>query len=156
VRLGHSSEDDGTAAGATRSTAAPGLPPESSARSSAGSSPTSPSPADEKAGDAAGDAADEPRLSSATFARDVTALLGRRPALRTSAAAASAGARTRAPTPLVGCPGPDVTDGAAVTEAVLDSSPVVLVVHPPAAGRRLVEAWSCDGAHRLASTTVAP
>ena len=54
------------------------------------------------------------------------------------------------------CPGPAVTDGSSLSLVSLDGKPAALVVHPPRKGKRLVEAWSCDGTHRLASTTVAP
>lgn len=88
-----------------------------------------------------------PRLSSAGFARGVTRLVGSRSYLRLPAAA-----DTAAPA----CTGPSVTDDATVTPVSLDAAPAALVVHPGEAGKRLVEAWSCDGTRRLASTTIAP
>jgi hypothetical protein len=36
----------------------------------------------------------------------------------------------------------------------LDDRLAVLLVHAPREGRRLVEAWTCDGGRRLASTTL--
>ncbi len=54
------------------------------------------------------------------------------------------------------CPGPTVSDGSRSAYVDLDGEGAVLVVHPPKGTARLVEAWSCDGTRRLASTTVAP
>lgn len=108
---------------------------------------------------------DLPRLQAASFPRDVQVLLSQRPALRGPAAAQERGDLAESPTPAspeqapsadAACPGPTVANGATVTLALLDSTPVALVVRPPEGGKRLVEAWSCDGSRRLASTTVAP
>ena len=99
-----------------------------------------------------------PDLSAATFARDVRGLLVQTPALRAPAplepdSAPPVPAPTATPAT---CPGPAVSDGSSLSLVSLDGKPAALVVHPPRKGKRLVEAWSCDGTHRLASTTVAP
>jgi hypothetical protein len=97
-----------------------------------------------------------PGLSSSGFAREVAALVGSRPGLRAPAAEDTSSARTASPGADSTCAGPAVTDGARVTPVSLDAAPAALVVHPAKGGKRLVEAWSCGGAHRLASTTIAP
>jgi hypothetical protein len=106
-----------------------------------------------------------PQLRVAGFARDVRSLLGRSPSLRARARVYGEkddSAGTPAPANASGaaagaaCAGPPLTDGATSTPVSLDSKPAALVVHPTTGGKRLVEAWSCDGTHRLASTTVAP
>ena len=48
------------------------------------------------------------------------------------------------------------SDEGVVGQVLVSGKPAVLVVHPSRDGTRLVEAWACDGRHRLASTTVAP
>jgi hypothetical protein len=60
-------------------------------------------------------------------------------------AAAPQGARS--------CAGPALP-GTRSIPIILDGHPAALVVHPVSAGRELVEAWSCDGTERLASTTL--
>jgi hypothetical protein len=102
-----------------------------------------------------------PVLHAATFPRDVRALLVDTPSLRSPARvhgelSSSSSASGSVPTSRSACPGPPVTDGSTVTLVKLDAAPAALVVHPARKGRGLVEAWSCDGTHRLASTTVAP
>jgi hypothetical protein len=101
-----------------------------------------------------------PALRAATFPRDVRALLIHTPSLRFPArphGELSSKPSEKAPTSLsLACSGPPVTDGSHVTLVKLDSAPAALVVHPARKGRSLVEAWSCDGTRRLASTTVAP
>ena len=103
-------------------------------------------------------------LHVATFTRDVRALLVRAPALRAPARVqgqsdgqpkgqSSAQAPTSSSVP---CPGPTDTDASSTTVVRLDAAPAALVVHPAGNGKRLVEAWSCDGSRRLASTTIAP
>lgn len=51
------------------------------------------------------------------------------------------------------CPGPDVP-GAVTLPATLDGTPVALVFRPPTDTAQQVEAWSCDGATRLAEVSV--
>jgi hypothetical protein len=60
----------------------------------------------------------------------------------------SAGGAAAAP-----CTGPLHPHGATYP-ITLDGGPAVLVVHPAHAGRRLVQAWSCDGSAVLASARV--
>ncbi len=105
-----------------------------------------------------------PDLHADTFARDVRAFLLTTPALRVPAppkqqspGAHSSSSSGAAPTsPPAACAGPVVTDGASRTVVTVDGTPAALVVHPVRHGARLVEAWTCDGRRRLASTTVAP
>ncbi|MBV9830938.1 MAG: hypothetical protein JOZ82_05025 [Marmoricola sp.] len=104
-----------------------------------------------------------PRLTTAHFAQGVASLLGGTPAGRSPARlkaddkAATGAPSPAAPRPLAaGCSPPRVTDGSQVSSVLVDGRPAALVVHPPTPGGRLVEAWSCDGAHRLAFTTLAP
>ena len=110
-----------------------------------------------------------PSLSSATFARDVRRLLaegsanGRAvppPATSDNAspdAYPETSARpSEAASQDAACPGPDLEQGATSTPVVVDGSLAALVVHPVRDGRRLVEAWSCAGSTRVATTTLAP
>ncbi|MBO9522268.1 MAG: hypothetical protein J7518_12080 [Nocardioidaceae bacterium] len=48
----------------------------------------------------------------------------------------------------------DALAGSTSSPVLLDGKPATLVVHPPARGKRLVQAWSCDGTRVLASATV--
>jgi hypothetical protein len=105
-----------------------------------------------------------PDLHAATFARDVRTYLLHTPTLRVPAplkqqsqgedSSSSSGSTPTSPT--AACVGPRITDGSNLTVVTLDAAPAVLVVHPVKHGERLVEAWSCGGHRRLASTTVAP
>lgn len=141
---GENSTADSAAGGSAAQSQVESQPPDGSAARSPAQSPAqSPAPL---AGKSQLSAA-LPRLSSAAFARGVTRLVGSRSYLRLPAAA-----DTAAPA----CTGPSVTDGATVTPVSLDAAPAALVVHPGKGGKRLVEAWSCDGTRRLASTTIAP
>ncbi|MET3961949.1 hypothetical protein ABIE44_001883 [Marmoricola sp. OAE513] len=54
------------------------------------------------------------------------------------------------------CAGPEVDDESVVVRILFDKSPATLVLRPQTKGGQVVEAWSCDGATRLASTTVDP
>jgi hypothetical protein len=105
--------------------------------------------------DSSGTAGGAVDLHAATFTRDVRALMVRAPALR---APARVNGQLSAPSPTSGsvCAGPSTTDGSSTTVVRLDGARVALVVHPAGKGKRLVEAWSCDGTRRLASTTIAP
>jgi hypothetical protein len=96
-------------------------------------------------------------LHAATFTRDVRALLVRTPALR-APARVHGQLSAQSPTPTSGsvCAGPSTTDGSSTTVVRLDAAPAALVVHPAGKGKQLIEAWSCDGTRRLASTTIAP
>ncbi len=122
--------------------------------------------------DAAGGAAGFPKVGSSTFARDVTALLDRRSALATPEEKPGAGSTPGdEPTFLgspdtakspptdslrrMGCPGPEITDGAVPNPVEYDGVLAVLVVHPERDGQQLVEAWTCSGNRLLAGTTVA-
>ncbi len=91
-----------------------------------------------------------PALSSTSFAADATALLRRTPALAAPPGAA-ARERSRALLPPPECPGPEQPRAATRTLVRLDGEPAVLLVRPERAGRRLVQAWTCDGARTLAS-----
>jgi hypothetical protein len=101
-----------------------------------------------------------PVLRAATFPQDVRALLVHTPSLRSPTrlhGELSGTSPGKAPASLsLACSGPPVKDGSNVTLVRLDATPAALVVHPARKGRSLVEAWSCDGTRRLASTTVAP
>ena len=106
-----------------------------------------------------------PRLQTASFTRDVQTLLRQQPALRAPAQSQERGGAAGTPSPTspsqapsadAACAGPSVTDGSTVTVARLDATTAAIVVHPAEDGKRLVEAWSCDGSRRLASTTVTP
>ena len=153
-RTGHPASTTGSAAEGSASASTPSSPtssPTSSASSSAGSSTRS------SAGSLKGAAsAGLLRLTSAGFARELGTL-----GVPTARAPARLKADTSPPSGSpqalrAGCPGPHVRDGSQVSAVLVDGAPAVLVVHPPKAGGRLVEAWSCDGAHRLASATLAP
>jgi hypothetical protein len=52
------------------------------------------------------------------------------------------------------CTGP-ARPGTRSVPILLDGRPAALVLHPVTDGEQLVEAWSCDGAERLASASVA-
>jgi hypothetical protein len=101
-----------------------------------------------------------PVLHAATFARDVRALpvltFGTRGPARVHGELSGTSSGRAPASPSVACSGPPVTDGSTVTLVKLDAAPAALVVHPARKGRSLVEAWSCDGTRRLASTTVTP
>ncbi|MCW2753826.1 MAG: hypothetical protein JWQ32_1237 [Marmoricola sp.] len=47
-----------------------------------------------------------------------------------------------------------VVSAAEIVPITLDGQPATLVLHPVSGGSQLVEAWSCDGTHVLAHTTV--
>lgn len=106
-----------------------------------------------------------PELTTARFAQevaglDVSGLAG--PHL-TATAGDSIGrspAPTDSKTPLgalvpqtLTCAGPGLA-GTRTTTVLLDGRPAALVMHPVSAGEQRVDAWSCDGSRRLASTTV--
>jgi hypothetical protein len=52
-----------------------------------------------------------------------------------------------------GCAGPALP-GTRSVPILLDSRPAALVLHPVTDGEQLVEAWTCDGAERLAHASV--
>lgn len=151
------------------------------AESAPDASPTSPGQGDDAAGREATGAVALPRISSGSFASDVTSLLHRRTAVNepghspsTSSEAGSDApgdatgksrdlvtpeAAKRAPrdAPVSrSCPGPAITDGAVPNPIRYDGQLAVLVIHPQRDGRQLVEAWSCSGDRRLAGTTITP
>ena len=137
------------------------------AGSKAGSDAGSDSGADSSTG-----ATQLPALSAASFEGDVSILLqGRASKLASEGEAAGEGEGADEPAPsnrenLVpgapgvlpsrACRGPEVTDGAAARQVLYDGRKAVLLVHPERGGRLLVEAWSCDGDQRLASTKIKP
>ena len=93
--------------------------------------------------------AETPSLASGAFGREVAALLEESPApLRPDARQEAGDSAASA------CAGPGGRAGADRRAVRLDGEPAVLLVHPRRGDRRLVEAWTCDGARRLAATTV--
>jgi hypothetical protein len=135
-----------------------GKAPESSADSSTGS-------------DSSTAAAALPELSSSSFPSDVASLLKGRtrvltpqdkgkgkasgeqspPKSRENAKSAAPGASASE-----ACPGPRPTDGAVPNQVRYDGRRAVLLIHPERAGQQVVEAWSCAGDRRLATTTITP
>lgn len=122
--------------------------------------------ADAGAGSSESLAGPVPELTTARFAQevaglDVSGLAG--PDYPTAAAGDSIGrspAPTDSKTPLGAlvpqtptCAGPGLA-GTRTTTVLLDGRPAALVMHPVRAGEQRVDAWSCDGSKRLASTTV--
>ncbi len=114
-----------------------------------------------------------PQVRSTSFAGDVTALVrtgsakavaplsgGQKPSLGASAAPQDSGGELAAPRQPaetlreLGCPGPEITDGAVLRPVVYDGRVAVLVLHPENDGARLVEAWNCQGSRRLDSATI--
>lgn len=93
--------------------------------------------------------AEAPSLASASFPRDVAALLAGSPDLLRPDARQEAGDTTA-----LSCPGPTVRDDVERRDIRLDGDPAALLVHPLHSDGRLVEAWTCDGERRLASTTL--
>ena len=93
--------------------------------------------------------AEVPTLASASFARDVDVLLQGSPTLLRPDARQEAG-----DTAASSCPGPSGRADAERRDIRLDGDPAVLLVHPRRSTGRLVEAWTCDGERRLASTTL--
>jgi hypothetical protein len=93
--------------------------------------------------------AEVPALSSASFDRDVAALLADEPAPLRPDARQEAGDSAALP-----CPGPAGRTEADRRTVQLDGAPALLLVHPEHAGRQLVEAWTCEGEDRLAATRV--
>jgi hypothetical protein len=94
-----------------------------------------------------------PQVRADTFAADVAGLLSADPAL---APPGKRDALRQVPDNELSatCPGPPVPAGVRATVVRLDAEPAVLLVHPVRGAGRLVEAWSCDGRGRLASTTL--
>ena len=150
---------------------------QSSSDSAGVSAPEAESGAESKSGSGAGSdsrtgATQLPDLSAASFESDVSILLqGRASMLASEGEDAGKGGAAGEPSPskrenaLPGapgvlpsraCPGPEVTDGAAARQVRYDGRRAVLLVHPERGGRLLVDAWSCDGDRRLASTKIKP
>jgi len=113
-----------------------------------------------------------PDLSAASFESEVSMLLqGRASMLSSEGEATGEGKAADEPSPNSrdkalpaapgvlpsrDCQGPEVTDGAAARQVLYDGRRAVLLVHPERGGRLLVDAWSCDGDRRLASTKIKP
>lgn len=123
-----------------------------------------PTPTDDqtKAGDLAAVAA-LPVVSSASFDSDAARALAATGVPRSEASSDSTKnfesarkARERSSLALstTGCSGPPLPSGATRLGVRYAGTLAVLVVHPPADGGRLVEAWSCAGDQVLDSVTV--
>jgi hypothetical protein len=91
---------------------------------------------------------DVPAIASASFDREVAALLEDGPVPLRPDARQEGGGDSAA------CSGPEGRGEADRRPVQLDGRPAVLLIHPERAGRQLVEAWSCEGDRRLASTRV--
>jgi hypothetical protein len=162
--FGGDSEMTADSAGGASAKSDAGSGPDTAAPETARESQPPPSDTSAEGGDAG---TGIPQISAASFAADVTTLLRTRTSLLTPerrAAGDSGGSATENQdgTPPAtglksgGCPGPETTDGAVPNLIRYDGQPAVLVVHPESEVGRLVEAWTCAGDRRLATTTVAP
>ena len=114
-----------------------------------------------------------PHLGASSFARDVKTLLLQGSDLLTpeEARAGAPGSTTQSPRAgnrdqagreasgllqALGCPGPKITGTSQAQPVVMNDQLAVLVLHPERGGKRLVEAWTCDGERRLVAATLKP
>ncbi len=63
--------------------------------------------------------------------------------------------RDRAPVPMLGCTVPPGARPGQVRTVLYDGAVASLVLHPPQAGRRLVEVWTCSAGDRLVRIRIA-
>jgi hypothetical protein len=109
-----------------------------------------------------------PALTTARFAEQVASIDVAHLDTRSDTTATAGDSASRSPAPTAGstppeavapqpatvCPGPELPDTESVP-ILLDGHTAVLVLHAVTDGEQVVDAWSCDGARRLATATVA-